>query len=295
MKAASPTIRRSETLVLGTQTIALPARPLIMGILNITPDSFSDGGEFFTPEQAVDHFFRLVDEGAEIIDLGGESSRPGAEPVDIGEEWRRIGPVLSRVAGKATVPISVDTYKAEIARRAADSGASVINDISALRFDPEMAGTIAKSGVSAILMHMRGTPRNMQQNPDYGDVVREIREFLAERAGVAAAAGVDPEKIIIDPGIGFGKTLVHNLHILNRVEEFAGLGYPVLVGASRKSLIGKISNVDEKDRIEGSIAVAVLMARAGVQIVRVHEVKQTRRALEICAAVTNPEQWAETT
>lgn len=291
----SPTIQRRATLVLGRQTIAVPARPLVMGIVNITPDSFSDGGEFFTPELAVDHFFRLVDEGAEIIDLGGESSRPGAEPVDTGEEWRRIGPVLSKVAGKSPVPISADTYKAEVARRALDSGASVINDISALRFDPDMAETIAAAGASVILMHMQGTPRSMQQNPTYDDVIREISEFFGERAAAGTAAGVPAGKIIIDPGIGFGKTLRHNLHILHRMEKLSELGYPVLIGASRKSFIGRISPADENDRLGGSLAAAVVAARAGVHIVRVHDVKQTRQALEVYAAMANPEQWPENT
>ena len=293
MNSTSPMMKRRETLVLGTHSRTLPIRPLIMGIVNVTPDSFSDGGEFYSSGEAVDEFFRQADEGAEIIDIGGESSRPGAEPVDIGEEWRRIGPVLSRVAGKSPVPISVDTYKAEIARRAADSGASLINDISALRFDPKMGETIAQSGLSVILMHMRGTPRNMQQHPEYDDVVREISEFLTTRADAAIAAGIPSEKIIIDPGIGFGKTLIHNLIILNRMAEFVGMKYPVLVGASRKSFIGKVSQVDEKDRVEGSLAVAVLAVSAGARIVRVHDVRQTRRALEVCEAIADPEQWDE--
>jgi dihydropteroate synthase len=291
MISTSRTAQQPAQLVLGSRIVPLPARPLIMGIINITPDSFSDGGQCYTPQQAADHFFRLVDEGAELIDLGAESSRPGAAPVDVGEEWRRLGPVLSRVAGKTAVPISVDTYKAEIARRAVDNGVTLINDISALRFDPEMADTIADSGASVILMHMQGTPRNMQRNPVYTEVVREIGEFLRERATIAVSAGIPPDKVIIDPGIGFGKTLAHNLDILNRLEELGGWGYPVLIGASRKSFIGRICRVEERERVEGSLAVAVLAARAGIRIVRVHDVRQTRRALEVCAAINDPAGW----
>jgi dihydropteroate synthase len=289
------TTRHHETITIGAQTITLPARPLVMGIVNITPDSFSDGGVFFAPEKAVAHVRRLVDEGAELIDIGGESSRPGAEPVDIGEEWRRIGPVLSRVTGTSPVPISVDTYKAEIARRALDSGASVINDISALRFDPEMAAVVGRGGASVVLMHMQGTPRSMQQHPAYADVMGEIVAFLNERIAAAQDAGIPHEKIIVDPGIGFGKTLGHNLQILQRMAELAGTGCPVLLGASRKSFIGRISGVTGEYRLPGSLAAVVLAARAGVRIVRVHDVQATRRALEVCAAVAEPDVWADNT
>lgn len=295
MESTVATTRHHETIAIGAQTIILPARPLVMGIVNITPDSFSDGGVFFTPEKAVAHVRRLVDEGAELIDIGGESSRPGAEPVDIGEEWRRIGPVLSRVAGTSPVPLSVDTYKAEIARRALDSGVSVINDISALRFDPEMAAVVARGGASVVLMHMQGTPRSMQQHPAYADVMGEIVAFLNERVAAAQDADIPHEKIIVDPGIGFGKTLSHNLQILQRLAELAATGCPVLLGASRKSFIGRVSGVTGEHRLPGSLAAAVLAARAGVQIVRVHDVQATRRALEVCAAVAEPGAWAENT
>jgi len=286
--------KRHGPLSLGTFRLTLPGRPLVMGVLNVTPDSFSDGGCFFSPARASDRFQRLVDDGAEIVDIGGESSRPGAEPVDVGEEWRRLGPVLSHVAGNSSIPISVDTYKAEIARRALDSGASIINDISALRFDPDMAGVVAATGASLILMHMQGTPHSMQQHPVYADVVQEIKAFLVERAETAMAAGVEREKIIVDPGIGFGKTVVHNLVILRRLAEISEMDFSVLIGASRKSFIGKISGVDEQNRLPGSLAAAVLAARAGAQIVRVHDVRDTRRALEVCAAISAPEQWVET-
>jgi len=270
-----------------------PPRPLVMGIVNVTPDSFSDGGRFYHPDRAIEQFQRLVEEGADIIDIGGESSRPGAEPVDQGEEWRRLGPVLTRISLNSPVPISVDTYKAEVARRALDSGATVVNDISAMRFDPDMAGVIAEAGAAVILMHMQGTPRNMQQNPVYRDVVREVREFLVERAEAGITAGIAKEKIILDPGIGFGKSLVHNLTILRNLHDFAGMGYPILVGASRKSYIEKVSGVDRNHRLEGSLATVALAAQAGAAILRVHDVAPTIRVLEICAAVAQPDWFAE--
>ena len=264
-----------------------------MGVLNVTPDSFSDGGRFADPDAALTQFDRMVEEGAEVIDIGGESSRPGAEPVDVGEEWRRVGPVLTRAAVNFAVPISIDTCKAEVARRAIDCGAAVVNDISALRFDGDMARVVAETGVSIVLMHMLGTPRSMQMNPTYDDVAAEIRVFLNQRAQAALAAGISKEKIILDPGIGFGKTLVHNLHILGRLKEIVDLGYPALVGASRKSFIGKISGGDESDRLEGSLAAATVAAMAGAKIIRTHDVRQTRRALEVCGAVLHPERCAE--
>jgi len=270
-----------------------PPRPLVMGILNVTPDSFSDGGRFFNPERAIDRFQRLVEQGADIIDIGGESSRPGAEPVDLGEEWRRLGPVLARVSPNSPVPISVDTYKSEVARRALDSGATVVNDISALRFDPDMPAVIAKAGAAVILMHMQGTPRNMQKKPVYRDVVREVREFLVERAEAGIAAGIANDKIVLDPGIGFGKNVVHNLTILQHLHDFADSGYPILVGASRKSYIEKVSGVDRDHRLEGSLATAALAAQAGAAILRVHDVAQTVRVLEMCAAVAQPDWFAE--
>ncbi len=293
MKAHLSTTAAIETIILGTHTVELPSRPLVMGVLNVTPDSFSDGGLFLDPDRAVDQFYRLVDEGADIIDIGGESSRPGAQPVDVGEEWRRVGPILARVAANSPVPLSIDTYKAETARRAADSGAAMVNDISALRFDTEMARVVAEAGVSVILMHMQGTPRNMQENPVYDDVVKEIGEFFASRAQAALSAGIPSEKIILDPGIGFGKTLKHNLHILNRLAEFVELGYPVLVGVSRKSFIGKVLGDDAGDRLEGSLAAAVVAASAGAKILRAHDVRQTKRTLEVWGAIFHPERYAE--
>ncbi len=283
-----------RSLRLPSQALDLAERPLVMGIVNVTPDSFSDGGQFYDPRRAIDQFQRLIDHGADIIDIGGESSRPGAEPVDTEEEWRRVGPVLAKLGATCPVPISIDTYKAETARRALDSGATIVNDISALRFDPKMAGVVHSAGAGLILIHMQGTPRSMQKNPVYEDVVGEIKEFLLERALAAETAGVEKERIVLDPGIGFGKTLVHNLQILNRLAEFHELGYPVLVGASRKAFIGKISGADKDDRLEGSLAAAILAAHAGAQIVRVHDVKETRRALSIVNAVSRPETYNDT-
>ncbi len=287
MANAATTIR---ALTLPSHTLDLASRPLVMGIVNVTPDSFSDGGKFYDPRRAIDHAQRLVDEGADIIDIGGESSRPGAEPVDTEEEWRRVGPVLNNIAATCPVPVSIDTYKAETARRALQAGAAIVNDISALRFDPEMSEVVRSHQAGLILMHMQGTPRSMQKNPVYEDVVREIKAFLAERAQVAENAGIQCTRIILDPGIGFGKTLTHNLQILNRLAEFRELGYPILVGVSRKAFIGKISGVDKDNRLEGSLAAAILAVQAGVQIVRVHDVRETKRALSIVNAVARPEE-----
>lgn len=293
MKTASPTLATGENLVLGSHTLEVPSRPLVMGVLNVTPDSFSDGGRFYEPDRAIDQFHRLVDEGAEIVDIGGESSRPGAEPVDVGEEWHRVGPILARVAAKSPVPVSIDTYKAEVARRAVDSGAAIVNDISALRFDAEMAQIVAEAGVSLILMHMQGTPRNMQKNPTYGDVIKEVGEFLLDRARVAEVAGVPKEKIILDPGIGFGKTLEHNLIIFRQLDKLVELGYPVLAGASRKSFIKMILGENDGDRIEGSLVAAMVAASAGVSIIRVHDVRQTRRTLDVWGAIYDQDHDSE--
>jgi len=293
VKPAFPTLATGENLVLGTHTLEVSSRPLVMGILNVTPDSFSDGGRFYDPDRAIDQFYRMVDEGADMIDIGGESSRPGAEPVDVGEEWRRVGPILARVAASSPVPVSIDTYKAEVARRAVDSGAAVVNDISALRFDADMAGVVAETGISVVLMHMQGTPRNMQKNPIYGDVVKEVSEFLLNRVQAAVGAGVAGDKIILDPGIGFGKTLEHNLCILRQLDKLVGLGYPVLVGGSRKSFIEMILGDDDSERLEGSLAAAVVTAFAGAKIIRVHDVRQTRRALDVWSAIFSPGQDGE--
>lgn len=266
----------------------LGRRTLVMGILNVTPDSFSDGGRFFSLESAVAHARQLIREGADIIDVGGESTRPGAEPVPAEEELRRVLPVIRAIRKEFSVPISIDTYKAIVAEAALAAGANIVNDISALRFDPQMVEVVAHARVPIVLMHMLGTPQTMQQNPVYTDVVREIKEFLGERIAFARAHGI--REIIIDPGIGFGKTVAHNVEILRRLSELKDLGCPILIGTSRKSFIGKLGGTEENplpisERLEGTIASNVIAVLHGAQIVRVHDVAAMKRALAIVDAV----------
>jgi len=264
----------------------LGRRTLVMGILNVTPDSFSDGGQFFSLESAVERARQLIREGADIIDVGGESSRPGAQPVPVEEELRRVVPVIRAIRKESSVPISVDTYKAAVAAAALEAGANIINDISALRFDSQMVKVVAQARVPVVLMHMQGEPRTMQQNPVYTDVVREIKEFLAERIAFAQAHGV--QHIIIDPGIGFGKTVAHNIEILRRLGELQELGRPILIGTSRKSFIGRLGSATPlpvNQRLEGTIASTVIAVCNGAQIVRVHDVAPMKRALAIVDAV----------
>lgn len=256
-------------------------RVLIMGILNVTPDSFSDGGRFLSPDAAVERALAMEKEGADIIDVGGESSRPGAEPVPVEEELRRVLPVLERLRGKLRIPISIDTTKAEVAEAALRAGASIVNDISALRFDPAMAPLVAKFGAGLVLMHMLGTPKTMQQAPHYEDVVTEVRDFLAERAQYAQSQGIPREAIAVDPGIGFGKTVEHNLELLRRLPELVELGFPVLVGPSRKSFIGAILGLGVEERLEGTLAACAVAVVRGADILRVHDVKEVRRAADL--------------
>ena len=256
-------------------------RVLIMGILNVTPDSFSDGGRFLSPDAAVKRALIMEKEGADIIDVGGESSRPGAEPVPVEEELRRVIPVLERLRGKLRIPISIDTTKAEVAEAALRAGASIVNDISALRFDPAMASVVAEFGAGLVLMHMLGTPKTMQQAPHYEDVVREVRDFLAERALYAQSQGIPREAIAVDPGIGFGKTVEHNLELLRRLPELVELGFPVLVGPSRKSFIGAILGLGVEERLEGTLAACAVAVVRGADILRVHDVREVRRAADL--------------
>ena len=256
-------------------------RVLIMGILNVTPDSFSDGGRFLSPDAAVERALAMEKEGADIIDVGGESSRPGADPVPVEEELRRVLPVLERLRGKLRIPISIDTTKAEVAEAALRAGASIVNDISALRFDPAMAPLVAKFGAGLVLMHMLGTPKTMQQAPHYEDVVTEVRDFLAERAQYAQSQGIPREAIAVDPGIGFGKTVEHNLELLRRLPELVELGFPVLVGPSRKSFIGAILGLGVEERLEGTLAACAVAVVRGADILRVHDVKEVRRAADL--------------
>ncbi len=259
-----------------------------MGILNVTPDSFSDGGEFSGVETAIARAKQMLDEGAGIIDIGGESTRPGSDPVSSEEEIERVVPVIRGIlAERPDTTISVDTYQAATAEAVLDAGARIINDISALRSDERMAEVVARAGCPVVLMHMLGEPKTMQQDPRYDDVVSEVRQFLYERAEAAISAGVDPSNVILDPGLGFGKTVEHNLALIENLDAIAGLGYPVLFGASRKRFIGSISGVEEASgRVFGTVATSVLSYERGASIFRVHDVRANREALEVAAAVS---------
>lgn len=262
-------------------------RPLVMGVLNVTPDSFSDGGRFNSPDRAVARALVMIDEGADVLDIGGESSRPGSEPVEVEEESRRVIPVIERVRAMSDICISIDTYHAATAEAALDAGADLINDISALRFDPAIAELAAARKTPVVLMHMQGTPRDMQQHPHYDDCVAEIVEFLRERAQYATAVGIDRSKLIVDPGIGFGKRLSDNLEILARLGEFKKLGLPIMIGASRKSFIGQLSQsgTEPSNRLGGSIAAAVTAVNNGADMLRVHDVAATVEALKVLQGI----------
>ncbi len=263
------------------------SRPLVMGVLNVTPDSFSDGGRFIEQSAAVSYALKMEEEGADIIDIGGESSRPGAEPVPVEEELKRVLPVIGGIRRISTIPISIDTYRHRTAVEALAAGADIVNDISAMRFDDGMAGTVAAAKAPVVLMHMLGTPRDMQRDPRYDDCVEEIAEFFEERIEHCLKTGIDRTKIILDPGIGFGKRLGDNLEILRRLERFKAFGLPLLVGASRKSFIGMLQNSDRPagSRIGGSIASAVAAVVRGANIVRVHDVAETVEALKVVSAI----------
>jgi dihydropteroate synthase len=254
-----------------------------MGVVNVTPDSFSDGGLWLDPEAAVAHGREMVGEGAVILDVGGESTRPGAEPVAVEEELRRVVPVLEGLAGVA--PLSIDTVKRAVAERALELGATLVNDVSALRFDPELAGLVASAGCDLCLMHMLGDPRTMQDDPRYDDVVSEVKAFLEERLAFAVSEGVAEERVVLDPGIGFGKTGAHNLTLLRRLDELVALGRPVLVGASRKSFIGRVTGrQDAGGRVAGTVAANVLALERGASIFRVHDVAPSVEGLAVAAA-----------
>jgi dihydropteroate synthase len=256
----------------------------VMGIVNVTPDSFSDGGEFFDHEKAIEHGMELVRQGADVLDIGGESTRPGADDVPLEEELRRVMPVVEGLAGVA--PVSIDTTKAEVARRAIAAGARIVNDVTALRGDPEMAGVCKDADVEIVLMHMLGTPRTMQVDPRYDDVVGEVSEFLAVQAGLAEAAGISREKLWIDPGIGFGKTVDHNLALLKATRTLSEMDLPVLVGPSRKSFIGKLSgDAPEPRRLGGTIAACLAAMEGGAAMVRVHDVGPVVQAIRVAAAI----------
>jgi len=256
-----------------------------MGILNVTPDSFSDGGRFFEREDALRRAECMLEEGADIVDVGGESSRPGADPVSEEEEIRRTAPVIEYLACRLDLVLSIDTYKAGVARRALDAGATMVNDIGALRLDPEMAPLAAEYGVPLVLMHMQGTPKTMQRSPRYDDLMGEIGAFLGERMDAAVRMGVPREHLILDPGIGFGKTIEHNLEILAHLDELRPLGRPLLVGPSRKSFIGALLDLPADERLEGTLAAVVCAVWNGAHIVRVHDVRETVRAVRIADAI----------
>lgn len=259
-----------------------------MGIVNVTPDSFSDAGLFLDPDAAIEHGLRLADEGAGILDVGGESTRPGAEPVPEQEEIDRVLPVVEALAG-AGRSVSIDTTKLEVARAALGAGATLVNDVSAFRFSPDMAGLVASAGMDCCLMHMLGEPRTMQADPRYEDVVSEVKAFLEERLAFATAEGVPEERIWLDPGIGFGKTVEHNLELLRRLDEIVAIGRPVVVGTSRKSFLGKLAGGrPEGERLPGTIATNVLALERGASVFRVHDVAPVADALKVAAATVAP-------
>lgn len=266
--------RKDFSLTLGEKTLGLGDRTHIMGILNVTPDSFSDGGCFMNPEKSYTHALKMRADGADIVDIGGESTRPGAEQITEKEEANRVIPLVKRLTQDPDMLISVDTYKADVARKALEAGAHMINDISGLKFDPEMAPLIAETGVPVVLMHIKGTPRDMQKDPYYEDVVGEVIETLQESMEIAHHAGVRDEQIIVDPGIGFGKRLQDNLDILKHLWEFKMLGRPILLGTSRKSFIGTILDLPDEERLEGTAATVSMGIMNGAQIMRVHDVRE---------------------
>ncbi len=270
---------------IGNRVFEFGKRTYIMGILNVTPDSFYDGGRFFTPESAIEHGLKLAEEGADIIDIGAESTRPGSLPVPPEEQLQRLLPVLKPLVKRVKVPISIDTTSATVAEQAISFGAALVNDISGLRFDPKMAKVVARANVPVIVMHIKGRPKTMQKNPVYQDLLGEITASLKRSWTIGVDAGIKPEKILIDPGIGFGKTLTHNLEILRRLNELRSLGAPIVVGPSRKSFIGMVLNLPPEERLEGTIAGCIIAVRNGADILRVHDVQKVKRAVAIYDAI----------
>ena len=262
-----------------------------MGVVNVTPDSFSDGGLFLDPERAIAHGRELVAEGADVLEVGGESTRPGAEAVDVEEERRRVVPVIKGLTG-GEVPVSIDTSKSGVAEAALDAGAEIVNDVTAFRADPELAALCADRGCEAVLMHMLGTPRTMQENPGYDDIVDDVKDFLAERIEFATSEGIAEERIWVDPGIGFGKTVEHNLELLRRLGELRELARPLVVGTSRKSFIGKLTGAPVDQRLGGTIASCVLAYANGAEMLRVHDIGPVREALTTAAAILDPDRAA---
>ena len=285
----SPSLQREapQTLVIpcGRRRLIYRGRPLVMGILNVTPDSFSDGGAFLDPSAAVERGVELAAEGADIIDVGGESTRPGAQSVSCREELQRTIPVVERLLRMVRIPVSIDTTKAEVARRAIEVGASLVNDVSALRADRGMAGLVARSQVAVILMHMAGTPRTMQRRPSYHHVVEEVAAFLSRAARRATRSGIEPSRILLDPGLGFGKTLGHNLELMGSLSALTALGHPVVVGPSRKSFIGKTLKTPIEERLAGTLACVAQACQGGVHVVRVHDVRPAVQLIRMLEAI----------
>lgn len=277
--------RAHYTLRCRKRTFGLGRQTLLMGVLNVTPDSFSDGGLFFDKEKAIAHGLKMVEEGADFIDIGGESTRPGSKPLELDEELRRVIPVIESLAKETDVPISIDTYKSTVARKAIEAGAQIINDISGLHLDPSLSEVAAKEDVPLVLMHIRGNPETMQKDVHYESLFSEIIQYLKDSIQRAESAGVDPEQIIVDPGIGFGKTVEDNLLILKNLKEFKVLGKPLLLGTSRKTFIGKILNAGVTERLEGTLASIVVGVLNGAHIIRCHDVLQTKKAIAIADAV----------
>lgn len=264
----------------------LDNKTLVMGILNVTPDSFSDGNEYVDKDVAVGRAMEMVEDGADIIDIGGESSRPNAKSVSLDEELKRVIPVVEELS-KRNIVVSVDTTKAEVARQAIEAGAEIINDISAMTVDEDMANVVSTSGVGVVLMHMRGTPQTMQSDTSYGDIVEEVSSYLEERLKFALSMGIERDKIALDPGIGFGKSVEGNLKLIKNLKEFSKLGCPVMLGASRKSFIGSVTDLDISERLNPSVASAVVGVLNGASIVRVHDVRESKEAVSIANAIKN--------
>lgn len=270
---------RATVWQLRSRRLELPARPLLMGIINVTPDSFSDAGQFANTDAAIEHGLRLAEQGADLLDIGGESTRPYSQPISADEELRRVMPVIKALRDRIDAPLSIDTSKAAVAREAVAAGAQIINDVTALAGDPQTISVALETGAAVCAMHMQGTPQTMQNAPTYGDVVAEVLEFLRERRDALIAAGISPERIALDPGIGFGKTHQHNLTLLAHCRRFHELGCPLLVGHSRKGYIGKVIGDKTADRTPGTIGVSLSLTAQGVQVLRVHDVLPVRQAL----------------
>jgi dihydropteroate synthase len=269
---------------LGRRKLKLRSRPHVMGILNVTPDSFSDGGKHDSPKVAIEAALQMERDGADLIDIGGESTRPYSDPVGVAEELERVMPVIEELVGVLSIPISIDTSKAAVAAAAVNAGAEIINDVTGMEGDPEMVSVALNGGVGVCLMHMRGTPKSMQDNPTYEDVVAEVRDYLIRRRNFCIAAGITASRICLDPGIGFGKTHEHNLRLLREIQQFTDIGSPLLVGHSRKGMIGQLLGDKTRDRMAGTLGVSLAMAAAGVHVLRVHDVQVTVDALRLFEA-----------